>query len=159
MEIHWGGETHVGNGEGCRCRPIPRSPGTMGQRQHSLAHHTTWNVPTCCIRRAEGGRTSCLLGLLAAYASIGPWGGHTRCPAGTPRSWQGTTVRTLLGGLQVTQATWFSTRRTSHIGGGIVHPPCHPPKKKGTPDIQKPASPKASICPRTDHLYRNGKIQ
>ena len=30
------------------------------------------NVPTCCIRRAEGGRTNCLLGLLAVYASIGP---------------------------------------------------------------------------------------
>ena len=141
MEIHWRAETCAGNGESCRCRPVPRSPGTMGQRQPSSALHTTWNVPTCCIERAEGGRTSCPLGLPAAYASIGPWGGHTCHPVGTPRDWQGTTVRTLLGGLQVTQAAWFSTRRTHHFGGDIIHPPSLSTRGEGLSQHPKTGQP------------------
>ena len=31
---------HVGDGEGCRRRPIPGSPRTMGQGQSSSPHHT-----------------------------------------------------------------------------------------------------------------------
>ena len=156
----WGAETCMRDREGCRRGPIPRSPGTMGQGQSSLSHHTSWDVLACCIWRAEGGGASCLLRLLTAYALAWPWGGHTHCLAGASRDWQGATARTLLGGLQVTQAALFSTRRTSHFERDIVSPSLvihwqrrALPMPKGHP------APKASTHPRTDCLYRNEKIR
>ena len=100
---------------------------------------------------------NCPLGLLAVYD---PEVGIPAVQLVHPEIDQGTTIRTLLGGLQVTQATWFSTRRTCHFGGDIVCPPLSSTRgRRAHPTSKNWSALKASIHPGTDCLYGNGKIQ
>ena len=71
----------------------------MAQGQPPLSYNPPRDVPTCHLQRAEGGRMSHLLRLLAAYAPAEPRGRHTRCSAGLAIDQQGGTPRYVLRGL------------------------------------------------------------